>query len=107
MNAEELTLAVVDRAGGRRTLHGRAGEMLMPRLRDEIDVTIGTCGGALSCGTCLVLLDESSAGRLPPPSGDEAEMLEALGAEPGARLACQIELSPSLGGLTLTIAPEL
>lgn len=107
MSAAELTLTVVDRAGAAQPLHVRAGEKLMPGLRDQIDITIGTCGGAISCGTCLVLLDESWAERLPPASADEAEMLEALGAEAGARLACQLTMTDAVAGLRLTVAPEL
>lgn len=107
MSATELPLTVVDRAGVAQPLRARTGEVLMPALRDQVDVTIGTCGGAISCGTCLVLLDESWAGRLPPPSADEAEMLEALGAEAGARLACQLTMTGALAGLRLTVAPQL
>lgn len=103
----ELALTVVDREGATHELAIPAGEPLMPALRDRVDVTIGTCGGAISCGTCLVLLDDSWAGRSPPPSEDEAEMLEALGADAGARLACQLTMTDAVAGLRLTIAPEL
>ena len=78
----------------------------MPILRDMIDVSIGTCGGVLSCGTCLVQLDESWNGHLPEPNDDEIEMLEALGAPPGSRLACQLVLSERMNGLSVTVAPE-
>jgi len=102
----ELVLKVTDREGALRELRVRSGEPLMPVLRDRIDVTIGTCGGELSCGTCLVLLELADAARIAAPSEDELEMLDALGAGPGARLACQLKLSDSEDGLVLTIAPE-
>ena len=102
----ELVLTVVDRQGDGHDVHVRVGEVLMPLLRDKVDITVGTCGGMLSCGTCLVLLGEGWGGRLPEPAEDELEMLEALDAPPGARLACQIHLPDTVGGLTLTIAPE-
>jgi 2Fe-2S ferredoxin len=107
VSAAELTLSVIDRAGAAQPVRVRAGEALMPALRDQVDVTIGICGGVISCGTCLVLLDESWAGRLPPPGEDEAEMLEALGAEAGGRLACQLKMPDAVAGLRLTVAPEL
>jgi 2Fe-2S ferredoxin len=110
VSAAELTLSVVDRIGAAQPVRVCAGEVLMPALRDQVDVTIGICGGAISCGTCLVLLDESWAGRLPPPGEDEAEMLEALealGAEAGGRLACQLKMPVAVAGLRLTVAPEL
>jgi 2Fe-2S ferredoxin len=101
----ELSLSVVARTGELRQLRARAGESLMNVLRDQIDVEIGTCGGALSCGTCLVLPDETCASRLPPVGADELEMLEALEAPQGARLSCQLVLSEALDGLRLTVAP--
>jgi 2Fe-2S ferredoxin len=88
-------------------VRARCGEALMPFLRDQIDVTIGTCGGELSCGTCLVVLGEGWADCIPAPTADESEMLDALGAEPGSRLACQLVLSETASGLSLTIAPEI
>jgi 2Fe-2S ferredoxin len=101
----ELSLSVVGRTGELRQLRARSGESLMAVLRDQIDVEIGTCGGALSCGTCLVAPDAGWAARLPPAGGDELEMLEALDAPAGARLACQLVLSEALDGLELTVAP--
>lgn len=42
------------------------------------------------CGTCLVVVE----GDIPPPLGDEKELLEILAPEnPKARLACQIQLT--------------
>jgi 2Fe-2S ferredoxin len=102
----ELVLTVVDRQGEGHELRARDGETLMPLLRDKVDVTVGVCGGMLSCGTCLVLPGEGWESRIPPPAEDEQEMLEALEAPPGARLACQIVLPKEAGGLALTIAPE-
>jgi 2Fe-2S ferredoxin len=102
----EFKIAVIDRSGAARALEARGGEVLMHLLRDQIDITIGTCGGVLSCGTCLVILDEASSAHVAPPSQDELELLEALDAPPEARLACQLVLSEADAGLRLTIAPE-
>jgi 2Fe-2S ferredoxin len=101
----ELSLSVVGRTGELRHLRARRGESLMAVLRDQVDVEIGTCGGALSCGTCLVLFDEAEGARLPPAGADELEMLQALDAPPEARLACQLMLSEALDGMRLTVAP--
>lgn len=101
-----MELTVVDRDGTARPLQAKSGEVLMPLLRDGIDVAIGICGGVISCGTCLVTLDEGWSGHVAPPSDDETDMLEALEAPPGARLACQLILSDAVAGLRLTIAPE-
>ena len=101
-----LNLTVVDRDGAARELQARSGDVLMPLLRDEVDVAIGICGGVISCGTCLVILDEGWSGHVAPPSEDETDMLDALDAPAGARLACQLTLSEAMSGLGLTVAPE-
>ncbi len=65
------------------------------------------CGGALSCGTCHVYVDETDAGRVGAASEQENDMLDLVAAErkPTSRLCCQIELSDELDGLVLHI-PE-
>jgi 2Fe-2S ferredoxin len=103
----DVVLKVTDRQGQERALSVRSGEVLMPPLRDAVDLTVGICGGEISCGTCLVLLEEAWTGHIPAPAPDELEMLDALGAQPGARLACQIKVPESADGLRLTVAPEL
>ncbi|WP_231711247.1 2Fe-2S iron-sulfur cluster-binding protein [Xanthobacter dioxanivorans] len=65
------------------------------------------CGGALSCGTCHVYVDEADTGRLAVASEQESDMLDLVAAERKAtsRLCCQIELSDQLDGLVLHV-PE-
>ena len=47
-------IRVTDRTGGERTISSDNGRPLMEALRDaNIDLQ-GTCGGAMSCGTCHV-----------------------------------------------------
>lgn len=67
----------------------------------------GDCGGVLSCATCHVYVDPAWADKLPPPSEDEIDMLDATSAErtPESRLSCQIEVRSSLEGLIVRI-PE-
>jgi adenylate cyclase len=47
------------------------------------------CGGRGRCTTCRVVI-QSGATSLPPPSPSEERALQAVGAPPDARLACQI-----------------
>lgn len=47
------------------------------------------CGGRGRCTTCRVMV-ERGAEQMPPPSAAEARSLEAVGAPPGTRLACQL-----------------
>lgn len=101
-----ITLNIVDRDGGEHAVSAAAGTTLMSVLREHVDLTLGTCGGAISCGTCLVRLSPDWAAGLAPAGEDEAEMLEALGAEGAeARLSCQLTLDDAADGKTATITP--
>lgn len=102
----EVKLKIVDREGETHQLNAAAGENLMHVLRDNVDLAIGTCGGEISCGTCLVQLSPEDAGRLSPAGEDEVEMIEALGAPNHARLACQVVLDNKADGLQATILYE-
>jgi ferredoxin, 2Fe-2S len=102
----QVKLIVTDRGGAEKEIGASDGDVLMEVLRDRVDFTLGVCGGVMSCGTCRVFVDPAWADRLAPVSGPEREMLDALGEEPGARLACQVKLSAALSGLRLTIAPS-
>lgn len=102
----EVKLNITDREGTTHRLNATAGDNLMHVLRDNVDLTIGICGGEISCGTCLVRLNAEYADRLPPAGEDETEMIEAMGAESNARLACQIVLDDATDGLQATILHE-
>ncbi|ATE63649.1 2Fe-2S iron-sulfur cluster-binding protein [Rhizorhabdus dicambivorans] len=75
-------------------------------LNNGVDEIIADCGGALSCATCHVYVDEAWMGRAGAPSEAEEEMLEfALDRRPTSRLSCQIKLVEGLDGLSITL-PE-
>jgi len=102
----DVKLTITDRDGVTRTLAAATGDVLMHTLRDHVDLTLGTCGGVISCGTCLVRLSPDWIAAIPGADEDEAEMLEALGAEDGSRLSCQLVLDAAADGQQATIAPE-
>ena len=103
----DVRVSAVEASGAAHDLRAKDGEQLMALLRDQVDIGIGVCGGVISCGTCLVKIGEAWQAKLPEPSQDETEMLEALDAEPGSRLGCQVFLNAALDGLSLTIAPPV
>ena len=102
----ELKLTVIDRDGQTHQVAAETGEVLMHVLRDHVDITLGTCGGEISCGTCLVRLSAEWAGGIAVAGEDEAEMLEALGAEGNARLSCQIRLDSAADNMQATLLHE-
>lgn len=63
------------------------------------------CGGAITCGTCLVCVPIDWLDRTGQLSELETQMLGFAGLDAdNARLSCQILASPALDGLTVQIA---
>ena len=101
-----ITVHLQPASGAPHTVQGRVGRSLMKAAVDAgIDGIAADCGGSLSCATCHVIVEPAWAARLPPPSADEQAMLEmtAVPCEPGSRLSCQIELSPTLDGVCVRL----
>lgn len=104
-----ITIHVTGRDGITRSHAVPEGGPLMFVLRDRAGEPVeGLCGGCATCGTCHVHLAPDWAARLGEPAPHEEAMLDMLEhARAGvSRLACQIEVTPALDGLTLTLAPE-
>lgn len=103
-----LHLQPHDRTQTAQTLQVRPGQSLMQAAVDaNVPGIQADCGGLLTCATCHVLVHPDWVGRLPAASSDEEGMLAftAQAREPGSRLSCQIELTPALDGLQVTL-PE-
>jgi 2Fe-2S ferredoxin len=76
-----------------QTLMNVAVEHLIPGIDAD-------CGGACACATCHIHIDPEWIGRLPAISETERSMLDlAEGVGEHSRLACQIQVSPSLDGI--------
>lgn len=100
-------LRVEDRAGAIHEVEAVEGWRLMEILRDHGIGMDNTCGGALACAECHIVLDNESAGRVPPPSDDEIEKLDELPMlYEHSRLSCQIIWSDEMNGLRLKLAQE-
>jgi 2Fe-2S ferredoxin len=75
-------------------------------VKNGIAGVVAQCGGACSCATCHVYVDEIWVQRLPPPTSIETDMLEcAWEPRPNSRLSCQVVLNDSLNGLRVHV-PE-
>ena len=65
----------------------------------------GTCWGMSLCASCQCYVE--SEHLLPERSDDEEAMLaEAFYVRENSRLGCQIQMTPDLDGLKITLAPE-
>lgn len=100
-------LRVVDRDGVEHEVDAKTGLKVMETLR-ELDYGVAAiCGGMCSCATCHVYVDPDWLAKLPAPMSDERELVNELAHhETNSRLSCQIEFTPELAGLRVTIAPD-
>jgi ferredoxin-2, mitochondrial len=104
---ETSRLRVEDRDGVVHDLVAVEGWRLMEILREYGLGMENTCGGALACAECHVVLDAASAARVPAPRDDELEKLDELPMlYDNSRLACQIIWSDEMNGLSLKLAQE-
>jgi ferredoxin, 2Fe-2S len=94
--------------GRARTIDVPDGQSLMEAaVRQGVDGIDADCGGALSCATCHVWIEEPWAARLPQRRKQECDMLEfAVSVRDTSRLCCQIIASPSLDGLEVGVPPS-
>lgn len=100
-----MKIFVTDQTGAEHELAGLEGWRVMEVIRDwGLDIK-AECGGAASCATCHVYVDEAWVGKLAPPNQDEEDLLDtAPDAKANSRLSCQILLSDELDGLKVTLA---
>ena len=76
---------------------------LMEVLRASDYDILATCGGMALCATCHIEILEGSE-KLNPRADAELDMLDTLpDAREQSRLACQIQLTPSLDGLKIRV----
>jgi 2Fe-2S ferredoxin len=100
-------LRVIDRDGQEHQVEGKTGYKVMETLRDLEYGVAAICGGMCSCATCHVYVDAGWLAQLPEPMSDERELLMELSHyQDNSRLSCQIEFTPALDGLRVTIAPD-
>ena len=106
MDNEDLHINVIDQHGQKHTIPALAGWRVMEIIRDNELPIKAECGGACSCATCHVYVDEEWLKKIHDMRDDEEEMLdEAFEIEDNSRLSCQIIMSEELNGLTVTLAP--
>lgn len=75
-------------------------------VRHNVPGIDAECGGACSCATCHVFVDEGWLAKTGERTAMEETILDfAEGVEPNSRLSCQIKVSDALDGLILRM-PE-
>ena len=65
---------------------------------------VAECGGACTCATCHVYVDDSWTETVGGPSMMEEDMLDfAFDVRPQSRLSCQIKVRENLDGLVVHV----
>lgn len=101
------TITFIDSDGGKRAVEAENGSTVMETaIRNDVPGIDAECGGACSCATCHVYVDDAWTKAVGGPSPMEEDMLDfAFDVRPGSRLSCQIKVTDKLDGLVVT-TPE-
>jgi 2Fe-2S ferredoxin len=76
-------------------------------IANTVPGIVAECGGACSCATCHVYVDDEWTEKVGGPSEMEEDMLDfAFDVRPTSRLSCQIRLTDELDGLVLHVPEE-
>lgn len=97
----------IDYDGDERIIDANIGDSVMQvATQNDVPGIDADCGGACSCATCHVYVNEEWMAHVGNPEEVEAEMLDVVDEkQDNSRLACQITVSDELDGLIVT-TPE-
>lgn len=103
-----INVIYIDRYGKEQSVSVPSGTTLMEgAVRNGVAGIEADCGGACACATCHVYLEPLDFENLPKPADMEVSMLEfSEMVEPTSRLACQVEIVPSMDGIRVRVAPN-
>ncbi len=84
-----------------------SGDSVMETAIDnDVCGIVAECGGACSCATCHVYIEDEWLGKLPQPDALEDGMLDCvIDRRPNSRLSCQIRISNEIDGIRVRV-PE-
>jgi ferredoxin, 2Fe-2S len=96
-------ITFIEHDGTVHTVEAELGSTVMETaMKGGVTSIVAECGGACSCATCLVHVDEKWFPIVGPPSEQEEDMLDfAYEVKPTSRLSCQIKVTVALDGLVV------
>ena len=96
-------ITFIEHGGKKHTVDAPLGSTVMENaIRNGVPGIVAECGGACSCATCHVHVDEAWKEKVGPPSPMEEDMLDfAFDVKPTSRLSCQIKVTDELDGLVV------
>ena len=98
-----MLIKYIDFNGKETDAEVSAGTNLMQAALDNmVDGILGDCGGACSCATCHVYVDDAWMAIVGKADDVEASMLDmAIDPQPNSRLSCQIIATDAMDGMIL------
>ena len=76
--------------------------VMQTAVNNGVDGIVAECGGACSCATCHVHVEEEWFDKLPEAQNMEKEMLDfVMSPQPTSRLSCQLKVTAELDGLVV------
>jgi ferredoxin, 2Fe-2S len=101
-------ITYIEHGGKKHTVDAPLGTTVMENaIRSGVPGIVADCGGACSCATCHVHVDEAWKEKVGPPSPMEEDMLDfAFDVKPTSRLSCQIKVTEELDGLVVHTPAE-
>ncbi|HUO22282.1 MAG TPA: 2Fe-2S iron-sulfur cluster-binding protein [Caulobacteraceae bacterium] len=98
-------ITYIEFSGQARTVDVKPGMTVMEgAVRNGVAGIEAECGGAMSCATCHVYVDEAWLDKTGKPKSDESSMLDfASDTQPNSRLSCQIKVTDALDGLIVRV----
>ena len=102
-----VSVTFIDPRGKAVEVTGEVGDSLL-RVGQAAGLPLeGTCEGQMACSTCHVVVAADWFEALPTSSEEEEDMLDfAAGVRRTSRLSCQVELTPDMDGLTVSVPVE-
>ncbi|HEY4863025.1 MAG TPA: 2Fe-2S iron-sulfur cluster-binding protein [Xanthobacteraceae bacterium] len=96
-------ITYIEHGGKKHTVDAPVGSTVMENaIKNGVPGIVAECGGACSCATCHVHVDEAWKEKVGPPSPMEEDMLDfAFDVKPTSRLSCQIKVTDELDGLVV------
>ena len=96
-------ITYIEHDGKKHTVDAPVGTTVMENaIKNGVPGIVAECGGACSCATCHVHVDEAWKDKVGPPSPMEEDMLDfAFDVKPTSRLSCQIKVTEELDGLVV------
>ncbi len=105
---EFVQIRFVTPQGVTTPVDAQVGRTLMQvALEHRIEGIQAECGGQCSCATCHCYVDQAWVDRLAPKSASESDLIDFVWEpKPNSRLACQLQVTPDLQGLTVVVPAQ-